>query len=63
MRLTLRHFRAAQEVYRDRTDRDYVSGLPCVLEEVGKHSRFTTKPEILDGICYVVTADEVRGVA
>ena len=61
MRLTLRRFRTAQEVYGDRTDRDYFSGLPCVWEELGKHSRFTAKPEILDDICYVLTPDEVRG--
>jgi len=61
MRLTLRRFRTAQEVYGDRTDRDYFSGLPCVWEEVGKQSRFTAKPENLDDICYVLTPDEVRG--
>ena len=61
MRLTLRRFRTAQEVYGDRTDRDYLSGLPCEWEEVGKHSRFTAKQESLDYICYVLTPDEVRG--
>ena len=58
MRVTLRRFRTGQEVYGDRTDRDYHSGLPCVWEEVGGNSRFTAKPESLGDMFYVFTPDE-----
>ena len=59
MRLVLRRFRTAQEVYGERTDRQNYSGLPCVWEEVGKHSRYTAKPECLGDLVIVLTSNEV----
>ena len=59
MRVTLRKFRRAEDVYEDSLHHDAYEGLPCMWEEVGKDSRFTLGPEYLRSICSVLTRGQV----